>query len=197
MSALVERAIDCAGLTEVRAARHAGALSEAHVVLLRQADLLAVGALADGIRADEVGVDVRIYTSESREDDPSLVVLPRADRELTGLELLREVAIARVIGPRRARVRVDWTSCGLELAQVALGFGADELAGRISSKRGLPIAAGELAGVGKRSRLELAHVMKQRELAGYIRRAGRIPVFVRPDGRAEVVAESTTLSEAT
>ena len=34
-----------------------------------------------------------------------------------------------ITGPRGARVRVDWTRCGLELAQVALGFGADELVG--------------------------------------------------------------------
>jgi len=91
-----------------------------------------------------------------------------------------------VTGPRGARIRVDWTSCGLELAQVALGFGANELAGRIATKRGLAIAEGELAGVGKKSRLESARVVKQRELAGLVERAGRVPVFVHQDLGAAV-----------
>jgi hypothetical protein len=75
-------------------------------------------------------------------------------------------------------VRVDWTRCGLELAQVALGFGASELAGRIANKRGLPMAEGEKLGVvGKKSRLEAADTVKRRELEGFVRRAGRTPRF--------------------
>jgi 2-iminoacetate synthase ThiH len=100
------------------------------------------------------------------------------ERSLTGLELLREVAIARITGPRGARVRVDWTRSGLELAQVALGFGANELAGFIANKRGLPMAEGEKLGVvGKKSRLEAAEIVKRKELEGFVRRAGRTPRF--------------------
>jgi hypothetical protein len=186
MSALVDRAIDGAGLAEVLASRRSGAVSEEHLARLRAADLLALGAIADRVRTEEVGPDVRIYTSGGGDVDSRVVAFPRAGEDLTGLELLREIAVARVTGPARARIRVDWTRCGLELAQVALGFGANELAGRIATKRGLPIAEGELAGVGKKSQLESAQVVKERELAGFVKRAGRIPVFVHPDGVEQV-----------
>jgi hypothetical protein len=175
VSVLVDRAIDGAGLSSLLATRRAGMIGEGDRARLRQADLLALGALADRVRREEVGDEVRIYAPPP--DHDGAIVLPRDDRELTGLELLREIAIARVTAPRGACVRVDWTRCGLEIAQVALGFGANELAGHIASKRGLPIAEGELAGVGKKSRLQLAHVVKKMELAGFVRRAGRTPVF--------------------
>jgi 2-iminoacetate synthase ThiH len=181
MSALVDRAIDEAGLADVLTARRAGRVDASHVARLREADLLALGALADRVRADEVGDEVLIDTrgGASRGDgDGEAIVLPAADREVTGLELLREVAVARVTGPRGARIRVDWTRCGLELAQIALGFGASELSGRIVDKRGLPLAEGaQLGVVGKKSRLEAANLVKRRELEGFVRRAGRTPVF--------------------
>jgi hypothetical protein len=182
---LVDRAIDAAGLSSILAARRAGTMGEGEAAKLRGADLLALGALADRVRCEEVGDEVRIYAPPP--DDDGAIVLPRDDRELTGLELLREVAVARVTARQGERVRVDWTRCGLELAQVALGFGANELAGHIASKRGLPIAEGELAGVGKKSRLQLAHVVKKRELAGFVRRAGRTPVFVASDGSVDPI----------
>jgi hypothetical protein len=193
LSALIDRAIADAGLGGILDARRAGPLSEADLAGLRVADLLALGALADRVRADETGPEVRIYTADGADGagEGSVVVLPRSGRELTGLELLREVAIARVSGPRGARVRVDWTACGLELAQIALGFGASELCGRVANKRGLPFAEGELAGVGKKSRLEPALAVKQREISGFVRRAGRTPVFVRGDGATAVAAAPT------
>jgi hypothetical protein len=188
MSKLVERAIDAAGLGPVLAARREGASMEGHVARLRAADLLALGALADRVRAEDVGADVRIHLDAPPAGDagaPAVVVLPREGQELTGLDLLREVSIARITAPRGAHVRIDWTRCGLELAQVALGFGADELLGFIATKRGLPIAADELAGVGKKSKRELAQVVKRKELASYVERGGRVPVFVRADGSVD------------
>jgi 2-iminoacetate synthase ThiH len=177
VSALVDRAIDAAGLGSILAARKAGLTETATAERLKTVDLLALGALADRVRAEEVGDDVRIYTDAPAGAEDA-VVLPVEGSELTGLELLREVAIARVTGPRGVRVRVDWTQAGLELAQVALGFGANELAGRIASKRGLPMADGEKLGVvGKASRLEAAEVVKRKELEGFVRRAGRTPRF--------------------
>jgi 2-iminoacetate synthase ThiH len=190
MSLLVDRAVDAAGLSGVIAARSAGVIGNDAAVQLREADLLALGALADRVRCEEVGDEVRIYSPPPEREQAPAIIFPTGDLELTGLELLREVAIARLTGPRGARVRVDWTRCGLELAQVALGFGANELAGHIASKRGLPIAEGELAGVGKRSRLLPAHVVKRKELSGFVRRAGRTPVFVLLDGSLESIDES-------
>ncbi len=243
MSKLVERAIDAAGLGPVLSARRERSSMEGHVARLRAADLLALGALADRVRAEEVGAEVRIYTDaplrgdtdaplrgdtdaplrgdtdaplrgdtdappsgdtdappSGETDAPAVVVLPREGQELTGLDLLREVAIARITASRGAHVRIDWTRCGLELAQVALGFGADELLGFISTKRGLPIADDELAGVGKKSKRELAQVVKRRELASYVERGGRVPVFIRADGSvdaAEGVSPAVDDAEAT
>jgi len=177
MSALVDGAIASAGLDGLLEARRAGHIDPAAADRLRTADLLALGALADRVRAEEVGDEVPIHTRPTPVD-PQVVVIPREGRQLTGLDLLREVALARLCGPRGVRVRVDWTRCGLELAQIALGFGANELAGQIANKRGLPMAGDEKLGVvGKKSRLELAATVKRRELEGYVRRAGRIPRF--------------------
>jgi hypothetical protein len=187
MSALVQQAIDAAGLADVAAARRTGALSVAQVERLRQADLLALGALADAVRAEEVGADVKIFAdgATASQDERLVVLPPDASGALTGLELLREVAVARVAGPRGARVRVDWARCGLELAQVALGFGASELAGPIANKRGLPLADGEMLGVGKKSGWEPAEIVKRRELAACVERGGRVAVFVGRDGAPE------------
>jgi hypothetical protein len=193
MTRLVDRAIDAAGLSSVVAARLAGTIDQADAERMRGVDLLALGALADRVRREEVGDQVRIYAPAPEHDATGAVVLPLGDRELTGLELLREIAVARLTGPRGAPVRVDWTRCGLELAQVALGFGANELAGDLVTKRGSLIAEGELTGVGKKSRLQLAQVMKKRELAGFVRRAGRTPVFVRNDGSVEAIDEATSV----
>jgi 2-iminoacetate synthase ThiH len=157
---------------------------------LREADLLALGALADRVRRDEVGDEVFIYAPPPVEGMPDAVVLPGEGGDLTGLELLRETAIARVTGPHAVRVRIDWTRCGLELAQVALGFGANELVGQIASKRGLPVAEGDVLGSGKKSQRELASVVKRRELAGFVRRAGRIPIFVGPPEPAQAADAS-------
>jgi 2-iminoacetate synthase ThiH len=196
LSTLVERAIEAAGLGDFLTARQSGVLSADHAARLRSADLLALGALADRVRSDEVGADVVIHTVPPPTTGASLVVLPAAGSGLTGLELLREVGIARVCGPRRLPVRVDWTVCGLELAQVALGFGADELVGRIVNKRGLPLGEGELLGVGKKSRHEAADLVKRKELADLVRRAGRVPVFVGADGAREAAHPEPVSQEA-
>jgi hypothetical protein len=187
VSALVHQAIAAAGLDDIAPARRAGGLAGADVERLRRADLLALGALADAVRAEEVGADVKIYADGAGPEDARVVVLPAEGSSPTGLELLREVAVARVAGPRGARVRVDWGRCGLELAQVALGFGASELAGPIANKRGLPLAEGEMLGVGKKSGWEPAELVKRRELAASVQRGGRVAVFVGRDGAPEAI----------
>jgi hypothetical protein len=184
MSTLVRDAIDAAGLADVLEARLRGAAMDGAMSRLRTADLLVLGALADRIRASESGDEVRIYVREPPAGETEHRTPERED-EVTGSELLREVALRRITGPANARVRVDWTRCGLELAQVALCFGADELSGTILTKAGDLIAEGELLGVGKKSRRELARDVKRRELAACVRRTGRVPLFVGPDGCAE------------
>jgi hypothetical protein len=197
VSALVDRAIDSAGLGEVLGARRDGALGDAELTRLREADLLVLGALADRVRAHEVGPEVRIHVREPPADVPADFTFPDPGRNLTGLELLREIAIARVTGPFRACVRVDWVRCGMELAQVALGFGANELVGTIATKRGLPIADGELVGSGKKSRRESAQTAKLKELAGCIRRAARRPVVVGHEHEVEFMDGASPIQEKT
>jgi len=177
MSALVSSAIERGGLTEVLAARRAkdfDALA-GFATRLERADLLLLGALADVVRQEEVGDEVRVLANVQNARDG---VPCRVER---GLDLLRAVALARITGPRAVAVRVDWGVCGLEIAQVALGFGANELIGPIASKRGLPIAEDatkKLKGQG----MVAVQLLKTRELAGLLRRAGREPVFVGADG---------------
>jgi len=171
VSALVDAALARAGLEGVLAARLGGDLSavHAHGSGLRSADLLVLGAMADRVRAAEVGDEVRIYLTGAPERGATVLRGP-------GFELLREVALARILGPKRGRVRVDFAAVGLELAQVALGFGADELSGTPTTKRGLPIAPDALTDRGKRSaRVSLASA-KRAEIEALVRRAGRRPV---------------------
>ena len=162
MKALVAAAIAEAGLGEVLETRRLGNISALHALLprLEAADILALGALADEVRKLEVGAEVRVFTSAPAIDHAkdSAVI----DVKSKGLALLREVAIARITGPAAARIRVDAAACGIQLGQVALGFGASELA--FADKRVLPMAD--------------EHRIDQSELAGLIERAGRRPSFV-------------------
>lgn len=200
MSALVLSAIERAGLGAVfglRKEKNVAAL-RALVPQLEEADLLVLGALADRIRALEVGDDVRVFANVPRhrrsgepaegEDERNLA--PPAERGVIrlgeqgrGLPLLRAVAIARITSPPAARVRVDWGATGLEIAQVALGFGANELEGPLANKRGLPIAddaTKKLKGQGMVSVQALA----RKELEGLLGRAGRKAIFA--DGREDL-----------
>lgn len=181
----VTKAIEAAGFGDVLAARRAR--DEAALFAARErlagADLMILGALADRVRTEEVGDDVRIFTGDAR-TEVGVLVLGREER---GLPLLRRVALARITGPHRARVRVDWAGAGLEIAQVALGFGANELEGPIANKRGLPIAEDAVKKVKGQGMVAVA-ALKKIELEGLIRRAGRTPIF-----EAEKGHEATSL----
>jgi hypothetical protein len=164
MKTLVAAAIAEAGLGDIFEARRAGNMALVHALLpkLEAADLLALGALADEIRKLEVGAEVRVFTSTPAGDAEVIDVKSREIQGTSqGLVLLRDVAIARITGPAAARVRVDATQCGIQLGQVALGFGASELA--FAPKRVLPMAD--------------EHHLDRRELTGLIERAGRRPSF--------------------
>lgn len=172
MTPLTERALLREGLLEVLDARRTSAdwraLAPRFEPRLRDADLLALGALADLVRRDEVGDVVRIHLGAV----PEIAIASR------GIALLRAVAIARVIGARAARVCVDFGASGLEIAQVALGFGASELAGPIANRRGLPIADDARKKIKGQGMVSL-RALKQEEIATLVRRAGREPVVAQ------------------
>jgi 2-iminoacetate synthase ThiH len=175
MSLLVERAIALAGLGEIAEARRRGDLDRVRALgsVLETVELLPLGALADRIRAEEVGDVVRVYANTTAESASDVLVVRSAGH---GTVTLRRIAIARITGPSRARVRIDWSDTGLELAQVALGFGASELVGPIANRRGLPIADDARAKV-KGAGLVAVQALKRKELEALIARTGRTVVF--------------------
>jgi hypothetical protein len=131
-------------------------------------DLLVIGALADAVRKEEVGDEVKIHTSGA----PEGLVLVRG----SGLELLRATALARIRSTRGARIGVDWSECGFEIAQVALGFGASELVGPIQNKRGLPIADDATRKI-KGQGMVAEKLLKKKEIEGLVTRCRRKPIF--------------------
>jgi 2-iminoacetate synthase ThiH len=184
MSAIAEQAIRREGLGPILEARRARDLDgvRALAAALETADLLAVGALADHVRADEAGDVVRVFANARPEASAdSIEVHTTKGSETAGIDFLRRVAIARITGPIGARVRVDWSEVGLELAQVALGFGASELLGPIATKRGLTIADDATKKVKGEGMVSLQR-LKTDELAGLVRRSGRRVVIVGPRG---------------
>jgi 2-iminoacetate synthase ThiH len=87
-----------------------------------------------------------------------------------GLHRLWLLAAARLALPAGVRVEVRHDLCGIRLAQVALGFGADTLAGPIDPVRHLP-----LAGVPRPSEATADG------LCELVRQAGLTPVLEEPD----------------
>jgi hypothetical protein len=160
----IERAIEDAGLGPVLAARADGDFVRAEA-LLAGADLLLVGAIADAVRERTVGAVVRLHAAA----DPGVLWV---HREGADLDFLRSVAIARIARPDGARIGVDWGEIGLELAQVALGFGASDLTGPITQKSGALIGVDELKKV-KGEGLVARATLKRREIAALVGHAGR------------------------
>lgn len=179
MSRLVDKSIAEAGLDRVWKLREAERFDELHGMRaeLTKADILPLGALADAIRAREVGPRVTIYSADDKAHD---ALCPTAT---FGIELLREVAVLRIISPKSRAVRVDWGAVGIEAAQVALGFGASELVGPFGSIEG-PI--------GKARTLKLVDGAQKwrEELAKLISLVGREAVFMeRGERKSVAIAE--------
>jgi hypothetical protein len=182
--------LERAGLGELAVLRLGSALPEGSVAaqlqrfveLTDNVDLMALGALADELRIREVQneVFVRIELHGQSQGLPDTLWASQPNVCIasgTGLSLLREVAKARIFRRPGTTVAVDFNTCGLELAQVALGFGASGLHGVLSNKRGLPIATGDekrVKGEGQVSLLEL----QRREIVRVLRGGRREAIFV-------------------
>jgi hypothetical protein len=181
VTSLVEQAIAEAGLSELAVARRALDFARVRALATRldSADLLAVGGLADQIRAEEVGDVVRVFLGTPPDEGSDAVIIEAEDasRDVGRASVLLRVAKARITGPPATRVRVHWATVGIELAQVALGFGANELLGPVLSRRGLPIADDSTRKV-KGSGLVSTKLLKKAELFALVRTAGRVPVEV-------------------
>lgn len=160
---LLRKALEQAGLSDIaeRALRGHG-LGGSDLAMLERADLLLVAGLADAVRQQHRGDEVRLLGSALAKREPDLLRPPlqsgRADGP-TGEELLRQIALARLATPCSRGIAVSFEQLGLELAQTALAFGADVLFGDLETKRTLPLLSGKAA--------------RRQEIAGLIERSGR------------------------
>jgi 2-iminoacetate synthase ThiH len=169
MGRILDRALEQAGLSDLaeRALQGRG-LTDAELCRLRAADVLLLAGLADAVRERFHGDDVRLMGTAAAQHDPELLRLAFEDRgegARTGQELLSEVALARLATPGQRSIGVRVDELGLQLAQVALTFGADVLLCELGGDRILPLLDGPQA--------------RRAELALLIERAGR---RVPPDG---------------
>lgn len=179
-SRFIEQALTRAGLGEILPARKAGDLAKVRALLPRaeEIDLLVLGALADAIRAEECGAVVRVHenlgggAADSTERDVRWLRAATSE-----LDLLRRIAVCRITSPAGTRIGVDWGRHGLELSQVALGFGATDLTGPIQRKAGSLISEDELKKVKGQGMVQQAS-LKRREIAALVRNAGREPELV-------------------
>ena len=108
---------------------------------------------------------------------PSLgALLPTPVGEPYGLDALRFFALARLALPAVPRLFADVTTLGPRLAQMAFGFGADELFGPIVAERALRLGANANN-----------PALTRKEAATLIRGAGLLPCERLADGTLEEV----------
>jgi hypothetical protein len=173
-SKLVLDAVATAGLGPVLTRRERGEVpdDDAVVELLASVDILALWAAADIARRRECSPEARIFVPTA--PAPNAIVTVLGAREAArGTALLRGIAILRLTGPIGQSIVLDFGVLGLQIAQVGLSFGATDLAGPIGSPRGLPVLADDPK-----------KVIKRRELAAFVERAGFRPVFVTNENSA-------------
>lgn len=172
MAGILNRALSQAGLGELLQRLLRGeAADPAQVDRLRSADVLLLAGLADAVRTHFHGDEVRVCSAQAAARELELVRVGAASaggaaEDRTGQELLVEVALARIATPGKVGVAVGIEAFGLQLAQVALTFGANVLFGEFGSARGLILLDGPSA--------------RRAELGGLIERAGRRVRFDEP-----------------
>jgi 2-iminoacetate synthase ThiH len=171
MGRLWRLAVERAGLADVAERALAGrGLDAAGLARLRAADTLVLAGMADAVRERHRGDEVRMFPEEVARRDRSLVALEPSGgpggavgMEATGEEWLREVALARLGAAGSLSIGVRFDLLGIELAQVALVFGADAWWGDFGARRVLPLfGASERRG----------------EIRGLFERIGRRPVWI-------------------
>jgi hypothetical protein len=107
---------------------------------------------------------------------PPWGIMPAPVGEPFGLDTLRCFALCRLALPRVAHLLADVTALGPRLAQMAFGFGADELHGPIVAERALRIGANANN-----------PALTRKEAATLIRGAGLIPCERLADGTLQEV----------
>jgi hypothetical protein len=178
VTSFIETAIERAGLGGILPARRRDDLATVRSILASHpdVDLLILGAIADAARKEECGDVVRVHPRGVDEPLPSGVEWISRDGR-TELDFLRAIAIARITNPRRTPIGLDWGTTGLEVPQVARGFGATDLTGPITRKSGDLIDADALKKV-KGKGMVAQTSLKRLEIAALLQNAGRVCQFV-------------------
>ena len=174
---VIDRALREAGVDRWLARRLAGDVLDGDRAELEATlptlDVLVLGALADRVRAAECGAVVRIHLGRPLDE---VAALPPFDPIAGGIVFLRAVARARLLGAAGARIRVDIDDVGLQLAQVCLTYGANELVAPQKKRSIVTDAQGDAAAQA---------ILRERELAALVVAAGRRPLIVETkNGRA-------------
>jgi len=186
-STLVAQLVEREGLLPLLASRERGVVPRESEVadVVARAQILAVGAAADAARRRECGDETRIHIPTAPPATDALVVIG-GDTVARGTALLRRIALLRLGGPIALRIVVDFGALGLEIAQVALSFGATDLAGPILSRRATPEPLGLRQGsLPILDRDDSKKLVKRREIAAYVERAGFRPVFVTAEAQSD------------
>lgn len=85
-------------------------------------------------------------------------------RYTLGYDDLKTIAIARLFLDNFNHIKAYWIMLGQDIAQIALNFGANDLDGTVTEEK-ISKAAGGRSGI----------VLSKRQIAGLIRKAGKIP----------------------
>ncbi len=118
--------------------------------------LLRLRALQDETGGFQTLIPLKFHNENNR-----LHKLP----EPTDADCLKTLAVGRLLFDNVAHVKAYWPMLGVQLAQLSLGFGVDDLDGTVREERIYHMA-------GAKTPQELS----RDELVALIRRAGRIPV---------------------
>jgi hypothetical protein len=172
---------DVTGPRGLRAARAAGVgvlLSGGDVELARAAAELGVRIVwRVEFAAGEVNTDwLSRLAAARRLGFPIAALMPSPYGEPYGLDTLRVFALCRLALPEVPHLLADVNTLGPRLAQMAFGFGADELFGPIVAERALRL--GDNAN---------NPALTRKEAATLIRGAGLTPHERRADGTSEEV----------
>ncbi|MFI5301814.1 MAG: hypothetical protein ACHREM_27305 [Polyangiales bacterium] len=202
-SSLTDRALSRAGLADVLVARldatRADAARSELESVIDRCDALLLGAMADRVRGVERGDAVRIYLDSPIGIDTSSFrfVAPSWRPTDGGLAFVRAVAAARLLSPSGVSLVVDVARVGIQLAQLALAWGADAWIVKLDALT-IQVAEDEedhdaqaLVALGKGPAIDDAEraILKERELAGLVRQARRHPRIVERRGVAELERE--------
>jgi aminodeoxyfutalosine synthase len=82
-----------------------------------------------------------------------------------GVDDLKTLAVARIYLDNFANIKAYWVMLGEKIAQVSLAFGVNDLDGTVMEER-----------IGHDAGAQSPQAMEREEIAGLIRKAGRIPV---------------------